>query len=377
MNGQIARYRNGSFTVFSAIDGVPPGLITSIYLDHAGRLWLASARSGLIRVDDPESERPVFVDYTTAQGLSSNSVELSPGLIVEDLQGHIYVATGKGLDRLDPATGHFRHFTTADGLAPGSFRATFRDPDGGLWFATSAGLSRFTPARDEPPQPPPPILISDLRVAGSSRFISALGETDIVLANLAPDQNQLQFGYIGLSFAPGEMLRYQYMLEGADSDWSAPTGQRSVTYNLAAGRYRFLVRAINSDGVASSMPASVTFRILPALWARWWFLSLAASGLAFGLYRFYRYRVARLLELERVRTRIATDLHDDIGSSLSRMAILSEVAKRRMETTEQEAASILTDIADSARAVVESMSDIVWAIDPRRDDLGNVVFRVR
>jgi two-component sensor histidine kinase len=199
----------------------------------------------------------------------------------------------------------------------------------------------------------------------------------MVLADLAPGQNQLQIDFIGLSFAPGEVLRYQYMLEGADPDWSAPTQQRSVTYRLAPGRYKFLARAINSDGVVSSDPAVIKFRILPPLWARWWFLVLVAIGLMLILYRFYRYRVARLLELERVRTRIATDLHDDIGSSLSRMAILSEVAKRRMEGAEQESVSILSEIADSARGVVDSMSDIVWAIDPRRDDLRNVVFRIR
>src|SRR5262249_7271664 len=89
------------------------------------------------------------------------------------------------------------------------------------------------------------------------------------------------------------------------------------------------------------------------------------------------YRVARLLELERVRTRIATDLHDDIGSSLSSMVVLSEVAKRRMDGSQNESIPILTQIAESAREAVDSMSDIVWSIDPRLDDLSNVVFRVR
>jgi signal transduction histidine kinase len=94
-------------------------------------------------------------------------------------------------------------------------------------------------------------------------------------------------------------------------------------------------------------------------------------------YAAHRYRVARLVELERVRTRIATDLHDDIGSSLSSMVVLSEVAKRRMDGSQNESISILTQIAVSAREAVDSMSDIVWSIDPRLDDLSNVVFRVR
>src|SRR5262249_29636334 len=225
------------FTVFGGGggDGVPPGLIMSIYSDHTGRLWLASTRSGLIRVDDPESEAPVFVGYTTAQGLSSNSIEATTGLIVEDLRGHIYIGTPRGLDRLDPATGHFKHFTTADGLAPGGFAACYRDRNGGLWFGTGRGLSHFIPAVEEPPEAHPPILIGGLQVAGSRQFVSALGDTDMLLPDLSPGQNQLQIDFIGLSFAPGEVLRYQYKLEGTDRDWGPPTEQRSVTYPARTG----------------------------------------------------------------------------------------------------------------------------------------------
>ncbi|MBO0861151.1 MAG: hypothetical protein J2P21_22230, partial [Chloracidobacterium sp.] len=225
-NGQIARYRDGVFTLFTASDGVPPGVITSIYVDHAGRLWFTSARSGLIRVDEPGERRPKFVNYTTAQGLSSDSTEVSERLIVEDLQGRIYIGGSRGLDRLDPATGRFKHFTTTDGLAPGSFKACFRDRHGELWFGMSGGLSRFMPTPDEPFHAPPPILISELRVAGSLRLISALDETDVLLPDLPADQNQLQIDFTGLSFSPGDALRYQYKVEGAGEDWSAPTEQR-------------------------------------------------------------------------------------------------------------------------------------------------------
>ena len=377
-NGQqIARYRDGVFTLFTASDGLPPGAITSIYVDHAGRLWLASAQSGLIRVDDPGERRPKFVSYTTAQGLSSNSTEVADQLIVEDLQGRIYIGTGRGLDRLDPATGHFKHFTTADGLAPGSFIASFRDRYGALWFGTSGGLSRFTPAPDEPAHAPPPILISDLYVDGSRQSISALDETEILLPDLAVDQNQLQIDFVGLSFAPGDTLRYQYKVEGADKDWSAPTERRSVTYRLAPGRYRFFVRAVNSDDAVSSSPATVTFRILPPLWERWWFLALIATGLTLTLYRLYRYRVARLMELERVRTRIASDLHDDIGANLSLIAGLSDVLRQQASSSDPQVSERLSLIASVSRRSVDAMSDIVWAINPNRDHLGDLTQRMR
>jgi signal transduction histidine kinase len=87
--------------------------------------------------------------------------------------------------------------------------------------------------------------------------------------------------------------------------------------------------------------------------------------------------MARLIEMERVRTRIATDLHDDIGSSLSRMAILSEVVKRQVGGAAQEAVPMLTEMAESSRGLLDSMSDIVWSIDPRRDDLSDLALRIR
>jgi signal transduction histidine kinase len=147
--------------------------------------------------------------------------------------------------------------------------------------------------------------------------------------------------------------------------------------HLAPGSYRFFVRAVTADGMVSERPAAVVFKIAPPFWRRWWFVTFSLALFALLIYAVHHYRVVRLLELQRVRTRIATDLHDDIGSNLSRIAILSEVAKHEMQGTARNPIAFLTDIAESARGAVDSMSDIVWAIDPRRDDLGNVVFRVR
>jgi signal transduction histidine kinase len=151
-----------------------------------------------------------------------------------------------------------------------------------------------------------------------------------------------------------------------------------VTYaNLAPASYRFLVRAIDTDGVASLRPASISFIILPPIWLRWWFLLLAGATIIAAFYSLYRYRIMRLLELEQVRTRIATDLHDDIGSSLSQIAILSEIANRRVERSQSHLAEPLADIAGISRELVDSMSDIVWSTDPERDYLRDLVQRMR
>jgi ligand-binding sensor domain-containing protein/two-component sensor histidine kinase len=370
--GGLARYSGGRFTFFNEADGLPGGIIRALYLDEGGRLWVASGRGGLGRIDDTSAERPRFVSLTTKDGLSSDDI----WSVTSDRFGRIYAGTGRGLDELDPSNGHVKHFTAADGLARGKVEEAFRDRGGTLWFGTAEGLSRFTP-QPERRRAPPPILISGLRVAGVARRVSELGETEVSELTLEPGENQVQVNFVGLDFSPGAVLRYQYKLEGADADWGAPTDQRSVNYaNLRPGSYRFLVRAVSADGVVSPAPASVSFRILPPLWQRWWFVLLAAAGTGLTIHALYRYRLRQLLALERVRTRIATDLHDDIGSSLSQVSVLSEVVRRRVGS-DPEVAEPLGMIAQLSRDLVDSMSDIVWAVNPKRDRLSDLTQRMR
>jgi ligand-binding sensor domain-containing protein/signal transduction histidine kinase len=371
--GGLARYAAGRFTVFTTEDGLPQGRINDLHLDREGRLWAATSRGGLSRVDEPNAERPSFVNYSIAQGLSSNSTSA----ITEDLYGRIYAGTGRGLDQIAPGTGQIKHFTTADGLVAGEIVTAFRDRSGTLWFGTSQGLSRFTPQPDAPPLVPP-ILINGLRLAGERQNVSALGEAEIVLPELTHDKNQMQIDFVGLTFAPGESLRYQYKLEGADADWGAPTEQRTVNLaSLSPGKYKFLVRAVTSDGAVSPQPAAVTFTILRPIWQRWWFLALTAALLISAAFALYRYRVARIFELANVRTRIATDLHDDIGANLTKIAILSEVVKQQLGNGKGEKDDALSSIARISRESVAAMSDIVWAVNPRRDSLRDLVRRMR
>jgi ligand-binding sensor domain-containing protein/signal transduction histidine kinase len=369
----LVRYNQTRFERFTTAEGLPAGEIRQLFIDSKGRLWIASSRGGLGRIDDPAAARPRVTIYTKNEGLSHNQVRS----IVEDDWGRLYLGTDQGVNRLDPSTGHIKHFTTADGLANNQVFCSFRDRQGALWFGTSTGLSRHVP-EPERPQTPPVVLISRLQISGNPYPVSELGDVHVGALELAPDQRNLRLDFASPAFGAGESLRYQYKLESADQDWSAPTDQRTVNYaNLAPGHYKFLVRAVNTNGVMSRQPATLSFTILRPVWQRWWFVALAVGLTGLATAALYRYRVARLLELERMRTHIATDLHDDIGAGLSRVAILSEVVKQQVGPTAEQSSPLLTEIADSARALVEAMREIVWAIDPRRDELGNVVSRVR
>ena len=217
-----------------------------------------------------------------------------------------------------------------------------------------------------------------LQVLGVAQPLAEFGQSALSGLILQPNQNQLRLDFVGLGFASGERLRYQYRLEGADRDWSPPTEQRTINYaSLRPGGYTFHVRAVNTEGTVSPRPASVTFQILAPVWQRWWFLATVSIALSLLIHGFYRYRLSQLLAVERIRTRIATDLHDDVGSGLSQVAILSEVVRRRIGESDPEINAPLSRIGVISRELVDSMSDIVWSINPAKDNLYFLTQRMR
>ena len=382
--GELARYKDGRFTLFKKTDGLPGGVITDLHIDRAGRLWISSSLEGLYRLDDTNAEHPKFTSYTTDDGLSSNNIRT----ITEDLFGNIYAGTVRGVDRLSPATGRLKHFSVGDGLASDFVVDSYCDKNGVVWFATTNGLSRLAPMSDDKPALPS-VWLGGLSISGLPQPISEIGNAQVENLELSASQNNVRIDFFGLDFRSGETLRYQYMLVGADRDWSASNEQRTVTYaNLQPGSYQFLVRAVNTDGEVSLHPASVRFKILPPIWRRWWFITLAALMLGSIALVFVRSRAAqrktvnaareeRLRDLERVRKHIATDLHDDIGSSLTQISILSEVVLQQTKITSGSASQALTQIASSSRELVDTMSDIVWAVNPQKDRFEDLIQRMR
>ncbi|HXU33261.1 MAG TPA: ATP-binding protein, partial [Thermoanaerobaculia bacterium] len=165
-------------------------------------------------------------------------------------------------------------------------------------------------------------------------------------------------------------------------EWSPPNANRSVLLaGLPPGRHRLEVRAVTGAARPGGELAAVAFEVLPPLWRRGWFLATAGLALAMGTWAAYRYRIGNLLAVERVRTRIASDLHDEVGASLSRIGILAEVGKLRLGDTKEEgtaeAGGLLSEIGETSRELSEEMSDIVWSLDPRRDDLPSLIARLR
>jgi PAS domain S-box-containing protein len=295
--GGLARYAAGHFTFLTGADGLPPHAMNSLYVDHTGKLWIGVIPGGIGYLDNLSAARPRCI-FPAAEAVLGHGARTIAG----DRWGHIYFGSDEGLSRLDLATGHIRHYTTADGLVNNILNVAYQDREGRLWLGSDNGLSRFAPGPDHP-LAPPLALISGLRIAGAPYAISALGANSIAVADLASNQNQLNVDFLGLGAGPGEALRFQYKLEGADRDWGQPTEQHTVNYSrLAPGAYRFLVRAVSADGTLSPTPASIAFNILPPVWRRQWFITLVVVLIASALMAFDRYRVARLKELEAALT---------------------------------------------------------------------------
>ena len=394
--GELYRFKDGKFHKFSADEGIPQGLISKMLSDKKGHFWLATGSYGLFRIDNPNDAEPKFVNVSTAEGLSSNRTLC----LTEDDFGRIYVGTGRGLNRLEPEKPRVKIFTQADGLPGNIVSGCGKSSDGKLWFTSNNSLIQFAAQADAPAKSPP-IFIDSLSVNGNARNISELGETDIKNLEFSSDERQVQIGFFAISLDTGEALRYQYKLDG--QDWSQPGEQRTVSFNLSAGTYNLQVRAVNADGIVSEKPATVSFKINLPVWQRWWFLILSTIFVCLVLYSIYQYRTKNLLkinaalteanrleenlrrsreerlaELQRVRTRIANDLHDDIGSSLTQIAVLTEVARGQASSIQAENLTTpLERIKNVSKELVAVMSDIVWAINPQKDFLQDLVQRMR
>lgn len=372
-SGGLARLRGEAVDLFAPGAEVPAGAVNDLFVDSRQRLWAATAYGGVTRLDDLNAPRPRTAAYTTAQGLSSDRVLC----VTEDRRGTVYLGHGKGIDRLDPQTGRIRTLTTADGLPSSVVNVAYRARDGSLWFGTPVGPARYLP--DVPhAEAPPPVFLSGLRIGGVPVPVPALGVQSLGALELPAGHDEVEVRFTGISFAYGAGLRYQYRLEGSAADWSEPQVERSVLLgNLAPGAYRFLVRAVTPDSVVSPVPASLSFTLPRPLWQRWWFLALAGVATALLAWSLHHARLSRLVEVERVRARIAADLHDDLSSSLSRISILSELGRRRIADPAALEATTLDQIGETARELMETIGDIVWAIDARRDDLESLLARIR
>jgi len=335
--GGLAALRDGVVVrVWTREDGLANDCVLSVRIGRDGSVYLGT-QQGLSILREGR-----ITTYRTIRGLTNNVINC----VLEDSENRLYLSTNRGVNVLDLRASARATVLPAYGLGrrTGNVGACLRDHRGRLWFGIESAVTVIDPLQDRPRRHPRVLLSRD----------------------------DLTFSFTGIDLAAHRM-RFRYRLEGLDQDW-IETDQRSVRYPyLLPGSYRFEVQAVNDAGLWSA-PAELPFTILPPpLWRRpALVLGLAALGvtLAGGLYAMARVR--QLLEVERLRTAIAADLHDQIGAGLTDIAILSEVAVRKAGDLPE-----LTRVAATARDLVDGLGDIVWLVNPRRDSLYELFLRLK
>ncbi len=358
--GQIARYRDGRFVCVIDCENPSQGNITAMLLDHRRRLWIATNRAGVLRIDGIEVDRPAVVRLTTDEGLTSNRARA----VLEDRFGRIYIGTDLGIDVIEAEGGRMRHYGIDDGLPHPFINMAQADRNGDLWFGTLNGLAWLHPAPPAPVIAPPKVLIDGIRVAGVAREVAASGAREIADIVLAPDQRNLEVDFIALPRDASRALRFQYRLSDTEL-WSPPSSNRSIVLaGLSAGDHRLQIRSLDAGGQVSPEIAAVSFRVLAPVYRRGWFLALAAL-VAFGLTSVaYRARVGYVTALERQRTRIAMDLHDEMGSRLGSIGLLADLAAEDAAAGTPQRTR-LEHIAETAADIGSSLGDIVWSLRRR------------
>jgi ligand-binding sensor domain-containing protein/signal transduction histidine kinase len=397
--GGVQRIRLGSDVIFS-VRNLPSQSIRTLYLDREGSLWIGTAGAGMSRWQEGR-----VTTFTSRQGLGADTIVQ----IVEDDDGYLWFGTSRGILRvrkaalIDLAAGkttflHPRTFGVNDGMpveecSSGFFPAGFKTRSGMICFSTVKGLVLLDPHRQETNAAPPNVLLEEVLVDGQVQtsvaspvgkndwFAAELGEALPARAiNIAPGGRELELHYTGISFGSPEKLRFRYKLEGLDREWVEAGERRTAYYHrLAPGSYTFMVLACNADGVWSADTPLLSLKMQPYVWENTWFrvlagataLSLLAASARLIERRRYRRRLA-LMEtrhaVERERLRISQDMHDDIGSILTQVSQLSDLGQS--EAGGQSAArGQFERIGGQARAAVRALDEIVWATNPRNDNL--------
>jgi signal transduction histidine kinase/streptogramin lyase len=368
----------GRFRTFPADERVL-GWLSSPFVRHItedsrGRLWAGTEGGGLCQLVDERQGR--FVSIREAQGLPEDVVYG----VLEDEQGRLWLSSNKGLARYDPGTGAIHTFDGRDGLGQDEFNAGafWRDRSGRLYFGGVNGVVAFRAATVRTNRRPPPVVFTGLRKFDQLVELDS-SVTERRQLRIPPRDNSFTLEFAALNFEHPDKNRYEYRLEGFNDHWIAAGTKHEATYtNLAPGRYTLHVRAANNDGVWNRRGAALGIVVEPAWYQTWWFRLAAVAAVAGTLYLLYRLRVAQLLALERVRYGIARDLHDDVGSTLSSISVLAEVAHSHYHGPHPErAAALLEQIGESSRRMLDSMGDIVWTINPGHDSLEDVIVRMR
>ena len=339
-------------------------LESSITVDSANNLWILIPDLLLVKWNLNSQKVTYF-------SRPDNIPPLRAEFLAGPWENRLWMRTTKGLLCFNIVTEHFTLITKSDGLYDDNVTGNldFDSASNRLFVGFTDAFTWFRPTDVLTEKKPIEAIITDVRNIGDS--VSLAGDSSV---SLSYTNNSFVISFTGINYNDGEKNTYEYRLfTGKPGAFINVGQQKSITFaSLNPGHYTFQVKAILSDGTESLTATTLYITIAFPFYETWWFYLLCAIMVASALNALYRYRINQFLKLQQVRNRIASDLHDDIGSSLSGISIMSVLAKAKSP----EAISLLDSIEKNATVIQENMSDIVWAINPNNDNFQNVLQRM-
>jgi len=380
--GGLNRLENGRFRVFTMSEGLSDNFAWCIREDKEGALWIGT-ENGLNRL-----KNGCLTSITTRQGLFDNVIND----LLEDRQGNMWIGCNRGIYRVSKAdldavadgtkaAVEYVSYGISDGMLSSETNgeiqpAACKTSDGRLWFPTTDGVVMIDPDKITLNDLAPPVVIEEVLM---DQLPLKVNEP----ARLEPGRgNVLEVHYTANSLVAPEKVRFKYCLVGWKDKWVEADTRRVAYYtNLRPGHYTFRVTGSNNHGIWSDRGASFTFYLKPHFYQTWPFYllcGLCVILLGYGLHRI-RLSVVREIErleklhaLEKERARIANEMHDDLGASLTQIALLGELASRDLSNTDRVGEHI-QNILSTARGVFRGMDEIVWAVNPRHDTLSSLI----
>ncbi len=378
--GGLNKYNREKET-FSCFNYPQLGFTTfsSVCEDKEGRFWTGTYMTGMSLFD---RKTGAITRFSEKEGLVHNAVYS----ILEDNSGNLWLGTQNGLSRFNPETNKIRNFDKNDLPFTQFYKGCMKDKSGFLYFGGDGGFIMFHPDSIRDNEHIPEIVLTEFTIFNllvkpheKSPLKRNINVADEII--LTYDQNMFSLEFAALDYRNPLKNRYAYKLDGFNPDWIYTDARnRTATYtNIDPGEYVFHVKGSNNDGIWNEQGASIRIIITPPWWQTWWFRTAAVfmlAGIFGGSVRYVTIqRYKRRLALEKERSRISRDMHDEVGSSLSKISILSELAKQKAKDPELK--GDVEKISESASEVVDNISEIIWAINPKNDTLDNLLAYIR
>lgn len=353
-------------------------------LDKKNRLWISTRSNGLVLFDWQQKGEKQLTFFNRTTDFPDNNL----GSLVSDNEQNLWIAGSDGLIFFDTKTMASKIYTEQDGLYPYNSSITLLNAQNGeIWFPVTGGYCAFEPGKFRTDSNTFRVVLNSFRVFDKEIFTTQNLDA-LERIELKHEQNFISVEFAALCFTNPGGLKYAYMLDGFDAGWHYSGNRRYASYtDLKPGEYVLKIKAANGDGLWNVNPKTLLIVIHPAWWQTVWLkifiiaLAIILTLLTIRLFTQMKVRkleraLSRQKEVQEIRNRIARDIHDEIGSGLTKISVMS--SKLQLQTdTRNENQHLSEKIQKASRDVIESLGEIVWTVNPKNDSLGNLLSYIR